>query len=280
MMLNDRGFRIVAFVILLASCTTDPVLTQRQQGVVSKQDLFVGTILARKFEKHLVARVHPQVKKYLNSILESLTQSIPEFQGLKSEVFILKDFEAQWRGYSLPGNQIYLSRGLLRKLNYENEIAAFISLELAHLLNNDAPRQASDLFNRSNAVLKDRSATHDEPTHDWESLLQKSGIPGMPGIDDSYYFGPSGVFSFSEQFELEAIEKAVDILYRAGYDSRGIVSFLQILAKNEERSPFSKQSIDRYIEKARHEIASFAPIRNPIVSTQQFLMIQKRMKDL
>ena len=93
-------------------------------------------------------------------------------------------------------------------------------------------------------------------------------------------FGLNGVFAFSEDAEIAASKKAVGILYRAGFDARGLICLFEKFKNNSEHSPYELSTINKIIEQARREIASQAPLRNPIIRSQAFIKIQKRIQHL
>ena len=92
--------------------------------------------------------------------------------------------------------------------------------------------------------------------------------------------GVSGLFSFSDDAQAEAAEAAVDILYKAGYDPRGLVSLWEKFEKNPKQSPFERGLIPKLLEATRRAIAGYPPLRNPVIRSKAFLAVHKRIQKL
>src|SRR5206468_4279479 len=107
-----------------------------------------------------------------------------------TDVLLVEDRGQRWKNYGLPTSRLYLSASLIRSIDYENELAAVLAFELGHLTKRHALKRLSD-----------------KPQQ-------------QPGVE---YFGPNGIFAFNEEQQLEAAAEAVNIMYRAGYDPRGLV---------------------------------------------------------
>ncbi len=92
--------------------------------------------------------------------------------------------------------------------------------------------------------------------------------------------------SFSEKSEKsEAQEKrtfqvAVQILYEAGYDARGIISLLTLYLNHPDYSPYSMSLVSSLIDFSWHEVAVYAPLRNPITNSENFVQMRKRIEQL
>jgi predicted Zn-dependent protease len=238
----------------LAGCATTPapvVLTPEEQV---RQDVNTGLSLAQEFESRIPLKQDIEVSVYLRKLAQALADASPELSHAPLGVLLIdRGVGARWQSYALPGNRVYLPVSLLRQLQFENEIAAAIALELGHLLGRDALRRLAQL----------REAPETTST---VSLNQT--------------FGENGIFAFSEEERSRAAERAVDILYRAGFDPRGLVGLLARYQERPELSPVDEGTLERLQEKTRQAIATRAPLRNPVVRSPAFIRIQKRIEKL
>jgi hypothetical protein len=180
---------------------------------------------------------------------------VPELRQAPLGVFLLRDSgkASRWRSFSLPGNRVYLPVGFLRNLEFENEVAALIAVEFGHLIGRHAVARYEKLRN----------------PQDSEAPLVRS-----ESLTAADYFGSNGIFAFSPDALEAAFKAAVGILYSAGYDPRGLSGILSRYARAPSRAPYDPATIARLEEATRLEIANHAPLRNPIVRSQEFVGVQ------
>jgi predicted Zn-dependent protease len=245
---------ITAFAtgLLAASCATP----QKIEAPLSpaeriQQDIAVGAEVARDFDASLKFKQEKKINSYLNSLAQSLVDATPELRVSPVRVSVVKDPGAAWRDYGLPGHRIYLSGSLVKHIEFENQLAAAIAMELGHVL-------------KRHPVIR----------------MQEERLRAKPDAGKLDYLGEQGFFAYPDDFYADAADAAVGILYRAGYDPRGLVSLFQLFGANAERSPYGRRLLGDLEERARRAIALQSPLRNPIVRSQAFLSIQKRMRGL
>jgi predicted Zn-dependent protease len=220
--------------------------------------------IEKGIESQLKLKKDKEVTAYLEKIAKTLLDGTPELQNAPVKVSLILDKDRKWRNYALPQNRIYLSVSLLKKFEYENEVAAMIAKELSHLMRKHA------------AVKKETELAGVAITHVSLKMLQKETSRAFSA---PVYSNPRENFDFSEQKEIEAIQTSVGILYRAGYDARGLISLCEKFQNNPKHSPYrTKALLDEMRDEARKEISLFAPLRNPIVQSQNFLLIKKRIQ--
>ncbi len=249
------------------SCASQTSIQSVTQGERVKWNRSFGDEVAQQLRPRFKFKQDIEVSAFLKNMARKLVEFTPEIAGSVYSVLIVRDRDLKWRNFGIPNQSIYLSNGLLRELDFENEVAAILAIQLAHIMNKNLQAQFARAVKKQNIADSSIIDTHLDSL--W-SLKNKE-------ID---YLDPKGIFCFSEKSELIAVQTAVGILYRAGYDSRGLISLFDRYNNRLDRSPYNKKEIDDFIEQARREIAVYAPLRNPIVRTQKFLLIQKRIKNL
>jgi predicted Zn-dependent protease len=276
----SSGFRKVFLLILIllwgGSCVTAPQHTKvisKEEG--KKQKHARSNELALDFEAQLKFKKNTEVSLYLKKIAENLVASTPELQGTSVGIWLIQERNGKWQSFGLPGNRIYLPTGLLRNLNFENEVAAAIALQLSHILKRDVQNRIQEIAENSK---QDLTKMDSEKV---SSSTLAGLVPDMEGTEKKVdYFGLNGIFSFTDEAEIASAKDAVGILYRAGYDARGLISLCQVYQNNPEHSPHEKDTVSKLLEQARQEIAHFPPLRNPVVRSQSFVLIQKRIRQL
>lgn len=255
-----------AVIAAISGCATlpppPPPLTTEE---IVMQDNAKGLQLAPDFERKIKIKRDDDVSIYLRGMAERLASSRPELKNSPIGVLLIQDLApGKWQNYSLPGNRIYVSTGLLKSLAYENEVAAAVALQLAHILRRDVVNRLNDT-----GALVGAPAGPDQD-NPWTA----------PTPQSIQYFGVAGIFSYPEAAYLGAIDLAVELLYAAGIDSRGLVSLWSKYQSNPAKSPFERGVVDKLLDRTRKAIAGKAPLLNPIVRTDEFLKVQKRIQKL
>lgn len=87
-------------------------------------------------------------------------------------------------------------------------------------------------------------------------------------------------FNYTEEDKLASFRSAVRVLYDAGFDPRGVASLLKVYEVHPKESPMSMAMIEKALTVVYSEIARFTPLRNPVVRTDRFLSLQKRISKL
>jgi len=172
-------------------------------------------------------------------------------------VYLIQEVEGRARNFGLPGNRIYLDRSTVKLLDYENELAAAMAYELAHI-------SSRTLVTRLAKYRQDHGA--------------QKGI-NIP-LETVPLFGPQGIFEFSSVEYVAVCEEAVTLLYDAGIDPRGLVSLWTRYENMGGKSPFDKKTLSQLLEKTRMALTRFEPLINPVVRSNEFISMKKRLENL
>lgn len=241
--------------LFLASCATPNPVLQISPSEQRRHDQKVGLQLADEFEKRIEIRSAAQVSEYLDRLAQVLSAQDVRLSESATKVLLIRDVKGLWRNFALPGNRVYLSLSLLKTIEFENELAAALAFELAHLAERtvlsrteDAPRE------RGSAESSARSPREPRDTQEF--------------------------FSFSEESDRKAAQGAVGLLYRAGFDPRGLSSLWGRYGRSRGRSPYDGPRLSTLLETTRQAIAERAPLRNPVVRSRAFLEAEKRIRKL
>lgn len=204
----------------------------------------IGQKLALSLERKINIVKDPKLDRYFTTLGESLLSVTPELNAFPLQVRVFRQKKTQKLShYSLPGNRVYLSLDLLKIYEFENEFAAALAIEMGR-------------------------------------LMGKVVLGRVDGIPEKEYFNRHGLFEVSLEGETAALQNAIEILYRAGYDPRGMVTLYQKMDQNSGKVLLDKDLIDELIEESRRKVASSSPLRNPIVQSAKFLEIRQRVQGL
>ncbi len=250
--------------------TPEPAIKSMTHEELVIQDQAIGKELAERFETKLNFKQDPESVYYLTNLSQQLLNHSPGLLGKVGGVWLIHKRPTVWRSFALPGNRIYVPLELIKALEFETEVAALLAIQLGHIL-----RQ--NLLTHLKAEFLPIDSKNDSEALSLNKLLIELNHKNRENLD---LFDPKGVFKFSVDEEAAAVRSAVGILYRAGFDARGIISLFSLYRRNPRYSPFKNEDLEQLIEVTHHEIATFAPLRNPVVRSQDFLRIQKRMRQL
>lgn len=247
-------------VLFGLGCATSQVqpgaITHEQQAKIDQTlSLKIFHRLEPELKFKLKLEGDEEITSYLSRLAGTLAVTMPEPKipsltnlhggNIGFEVSVIKQKDRKWRNFGLPDNRIFLSVDLLRILDFENEVAAVLAVELGHLQGRDIVAKISENKDEVKALAKTET-----------------------------------IFAFSEDVDAAAVEKAVGILYYAGFDPRGLVSLWEKYQNNVISSPYDPNRLKKLLDVTRRKIALNAPLRNPIINSKEFLRIQTRMKSL
>ncbi|MFZ9595382.1 MAG: M48 family metalloprotease [Bdellovibrionia bacterium] len=252
----------IFFISACASSVSPPEVSPEER---LRRDPGFNSQLSDQLERRLKIKKDPVVSIFLRKVAVQLAESSSEFNGAPLGVWLFQDEKGKFSSYSLPGNRIYLSVDLLRNLRFENEVAAVLGIQLGHLLQRDLL-----LRYLKGSQLKSQARL----------TSSLSVFPEDLGATSFDYWGFNGLFAFDEEAYLSAAKISVSLLYQAGYDPRGILSLFKIFQNNSKQSPYELSTISKMIEQVRFEIAKQPPLLSPIVRSQAFVEIQRRMQNL
>lgn len=230
----------------LVSCTTVPPPKPLSVQEQVQLDVAAGSKLLGRIEPVLPRKEEPELSRYLVGIGTRLSQSSLELRSAPLKVFLIDSLRSSWKSVAIPGNRVYVSIPLLKKAQFENEVAAILALELSHL-------------------VKRHSLRHIERV-------------GAAALEDP--FSDQGPFAFNLQEMLDSTASAVALLYSSGYDPRGLVTYWEVFRDHPESSPYSESAIEELLRKTRESIALYGPLRNPIVRSETFIKMERRIQKL
>ena len=220
-----------------------------------RSDSAYGIIFSKNFEKHLQIQKESEVTSYLSELLSEMIRLSPEMRESTARVVLIADVEGLWSNYSFPGVRMYLSTSELKATQYESEVVALVALELAHIIKRHA------LENANKELRPNRDPT--------QSTNQPVIAAIEPKVQDFFY---------SEEQWIDAIDQAIETVYKLNFDSRGMLSLLKLMQTNAQRFSVDAAVLQKIIEHTHHAIALYAPLRNPVISSEDYLRVKKRIE--
>lgn len=193
------------------------------QDLTPEQEYYLGRAVAARILGRFEVNASDEQERYLNRLTRYLAwhSSRPEtFGGYHAVLF---DSEIP-SAYAAPGGYILISQGMLDMLNNEDELAAVVAHEIAHVANKHgmASIQKSSLSEAASILGKQAIRQSDSYSAEQLELLTASFGSSINDVVNTVT--TSG---YSRSQELEADDEAATILANAGYNPAALVQVLQ-----------------------------------------------------
>ncbi len=202
---------------LASACTVSRDNIQGFNLISVEEETRLGASFATEVEKQRIIITDPAVQGYITRLGNRL------LTGVRSRDFdytfkVVKDNSVN--AFAVPGGRIYVHSGLIKAAASETELAAVIAHEISHGVARHGTQQLTQQYGYSLVM---------------QMLLGKN--PRMITQLASNLFGQGAFMAYSRAMENQADYLGVETMYRAGYDPRGMVSFLKKLDTMHQRSP-------------------------------------------
>lgn len=199
---------IVLLALVVAACTTSPT-GRRQLILVSNQQMMeLGVNSFTQMKKELPPAKDPKVVAYVNCVARNVTSVMPP-NSWEVQVFEDKNINA----FALPGGKIGVFTGLLKAAVNQDQLAAVIGHEVAHVIaNHSAERVSEGMATQMGAGVAQATTGID---------------PQMVGIAANVFF----LLPHSRTQESEADVLGLDYMARAGFDPRQAPVLWENMAK-------------------------------------------------
>ena len=192
---------------------------QDSRPIDDSEEHYVGRAVAARILTNYPLYQNPVVTEYVNKVGQTVARksSRPEtFRGYHFAVLDTQEINA----FACPGGIILITRGMFKNCATEDELAAVLAHEVAHVAHKDGVNSISKA--RWTEVLT---------TLGTEAAKQYAGPAGSlvtlfeGSIDD--VFKTIVVNGYSREAEMEADKEAVVILGKAGYNPAALVVVLE-----------------------------------------------------
>jgi predicted Zn-dependent protease len=219
---------------------------------------FLSSRMVQAVEENYPLLKHKGVNRYVTALGQSIISRNKDLPPLPYEFRVLRSNEIFL--FSLPGGIVYLSLGLLRFVELEGQLAAAIAHELAHQQLN-------------HYLILWRKKVNANREHSY-LLNFKTGFPDV-------FLGRGGALQLTDGAEEEADRLAPVILYRANFDPRVYVAFLQAIRKQQSVSLKSVEvitrlhpNVEKRIDWAKDSLLKIPPRKDASLSSSSFQQIK------
>ncbi|MBN2130545.1 MAG: M48 family metalloprotease [Sedimentisphaerales bacterium] len=208
-----RGIALVclAFLNFAAGCAVNPVTGQEELMFFSpEQDVKLGRKYAPAIEKALQGRIPDEtLQSYVHRIGQRIARVChrPDL----SYHFTAVD-EPSENAIAVPGGYVYITRGLLERLESEAQLAAVLAHEVGHVVARDTMAAMSRQYGMAALV----------------AAAQVGGAPSDVTRGASFITAVLSL-QYSREDERDADLTGLSYMVQAGYDPEGMVETMRIL---------------------------------------------------
>ena len=200
-------------------CATNPITGEQQLMLVSEQqDIAIGRKYAPEVEKQMGGRIADGVlQNYIDSVGQRIAR-VSHRPDLEYHFVALEDKSVN--AFALPGGYIFITKGMLKKLTTEAQLAAILSHEIAHIV----ARHSSANMSREIGISILLSAVTSDKTP--QGVLTAADLTRkILGLQ------------YSKKDEREADLGGLDYMTWAGYNPYGMVETIRMLQSQQRFRP-------------------------------------------
>jgi beta-barrel assembly-enhancing protease len=232
-----------------------------------EKEMALGKQLAAEVQKQAKMVEDPLVTEYVNRLGQNLVRNsdakVPfSFQVIEGEAP---------NAFALPGGFIFVYTGLMKIADEEDELAAAVAHEIAHVAARHMSCQATKSQIAGIASIP--------------ASILLPGLGGYAARQAANVAVPTAFLHFGRKDESEADYLGVEYMYAAGYDPMGAISLFEKIESLNKKNPgfvdriFSTHPMDAdRIQKTEQEIARILPAKSEyIVNTSEYTEIRARV---
>jgi predicted Zn-dependent protease len=205
-------------LVVSAGCAVNPVTGDEELMFFSPDsDVKLGRQYAAPLEKELGGRIPDEnLQRYINGVGQKVAR-VCDRPDISYRYTAVED--KMINAMALPGGYIFITRGLLKEIKTEGQLAAVLAHETGHVVARDTMQALSRQLGMT-ALL---AATH-------------VGAPGRVarGAD---FVGAMLSLQYSREDEAQADRTGLLYMTKAGYDPNGIVQVMEIFDKLHTERP-------------------------------------------
>jgi predicted Zn-dependent protease len=196
--------------------------------ITDREEYYVGRAVAATILGHYRLYHNEQLTRYLNQIGQSVAMASDRPITFRGYHFAILDSE-EVNALACPGGIVFITKGMLRRAANEEELAAILAHEIAHVNHKDG----------LGAIKQSR----------WVEVVATIGAEATRELSDGQVAKLTSLFEgsvndvaktlivngYSRKQEMAADESAMIFMHRLGYDPHGLTDYLATLAREQDR---------------------------------------------
>jgi len=237
--------------LFYSGCAVNPATGEKQFILVPlSQELEIGRQYAPEVEKQLGGKIeNNSLQNYVSSVGQSVAR-ISHLPNMQFSYVAVND--EMVNAMALPGGYIFITKGMLQKLNSEAQLAGILAHETAHVTARHSAQAMTTQIGMELALSVASKKT-------------SAGAARMANIG-SQLIG----LKYSRSHENQADKIGMDYLVRAGYSPYAMIETMEILEKESKSRPIEFFSTHPNPENRKNMLrAQIADNRYPTGKTGQ-----------
>lgn len=209
-----------SFITYYCNRSTNEVTGEVQHvNMTADQEIALGLQAAPQMAQQY-GGIHPdrEAGAAVERIGQQIVQSTKARQTPYKFQFHLLADENTINAFALPGGQVFITAGLLKKLSSEGQVAGVLAHEIGHVVGRHSAEQVAKSQLTQGLSGAAAIATYDP---DRPGTVANAAVAAMVAKLLTLRYG--------RQDELEADKLAVDFTPQAGYDPRSMIKVMEIL---------------------------------------------------
>jgi len=212
----------------------------------------------------------------VQSYVRTIAARIAANSDLKVPLRVTVLNSAELKALALPGGYLYVTSGVIRAAQTESELAGVLSREVARIAARHATRSSkvslvSKLFVPVTQIAA--GVFTGGSVSPAAAYGIGYGIEGLSGVLQHVLNGTN------EKFQTEADQLGIQYAWKAGYDPRGFVAFLDSISGSKNNNFLSDEpQLQERLLKSFTEIQYLPPQKDPEPDTGEFDRIRNRVR--
>jgi MAF protein len=216
---------VFLLAIFLTGCSHEyNIVTGKQEAFYYSTDKEVqmGQSISRQVEKEYKGAVDPLMQERVEDIGKKIA-AVSDRKDIDYHFAVLDDDEIN--AFALPGGYVYVNKGLVEKVDNDDELACILAHEVGHIVSRHSIKKLQAL--QAYSVLR--------------LLVAAAPSSGEVGTASDAAFTEI-LLGYNREDELLADQLGARYAKLAGYDPNAMISFLRKLQEVNKRSPLAPKS--------------------------------------
>ncbi len=208
----------ILLVLILQACATSPTGIKQLKLFPDAQMAQMGVAAYSEMKKNTPITKNAKQSHYVNCVANAITDALPKRSNWEVTVFDDKQVNA----FALPGGKIGVYTGLLNVAANQNQLAAVLGHEVAHVLaDHGNARVSANYAAQAGVALATIIGANSIKDPKKRQLLGLLGVGAQIGL----------LLPYGRSQETESDILGLELMAKAGFDPRQSVNLWQNMAK-------------------------------------------------
>jgi predicted Zn-dependent protease len=244
---------LVVPALLATACATSPLGRSQLKLFPEAQIAQMGIASFDRMKAEVPQSHDPRTVGYTRCVAAALVRELPPGQAGDWQVVVFENRSVN--AFALPGRRIGVHTGMLRVATTQDQLAAVIGHEIAHVIAGHANERISQAYaTQTGLQLAQVAAGAASPMQ--QQLVGLLGIGAQYGI----------ILPFSRTQETEADLVGVDLMARAGFDPKASVQLWKSMSAQGGQQPPEILSTHPSHSRRIHDLEARIPLAERLLA--------------